>query len=47
MTVAGRSAEEDEPEQRSDEPPAPVTLSGPEALKKMLDRKKNLTELPD
>jgi HK97 family phage prohead protease len=49
VTVASRDGETEgeEPEQRNDEPPAPVTLSGPEALAKMLARKKNLTELPE
>jgi len=47
MTVASRENEE-EPEQRSEtEPAPPVTLSGPEAMRQMFERKKNLTQLPD
>jgi HK97 family phage prohead protease len=46
MSVASRDGEQ-ESEERSEEPPAPVTLSGPEALAKMFARKKNLTQLPD
>jgi hypothetical protein len=47
MSVASRENEEEEPEQRSEETPAPVTLSGPEAMRQMFERKKTLTQLPD
>jgi hypothetical protein len=48
MTVHSRSGEE-ESEQRSEETPEPAvtTLTAPEAMAKMLTRKKNLTALPD
>ena len=46
VTVASRDGEE-ESEQRSEETPAPNTLTAPEAMAKMLARKKNLTALPD
>jgi uncharacterized protein len=44
LTVASRSEEGDEPEKRAAET---TTLSGPEALRKMFERGKTLTELPD
>jgi|ERR1700722_4985747 len=51
VTVASRS-EEGEPEETCSEeqppaPPAPTTLSGPEAMRKMFERKKGLTQLPE
>ena len=49
MTVASRDGEEaaEPAETRSEETPAPVTLSAPEAIAKMLKRKKELTPLPE
>jgi hypothetical protein len=50
MPVASRDGGTEGEEQRSEETPAPSasnTLSGPEAMAKMLARKKNLTALPD
>jgi HK97 family phage prohead protease len=49
MTVASRDGETEGEEQRSEETPAPAatTLTAPEAMAKMLARKKNLTALPD
>ncbi len=52
MTVASRDGEVegDAPEQRSEEepaPPAPTTLAAPEAIAKLLARKRALTELTD
>ena len=47
MTVNSRSEEGGGQEVRSEEPPAPVTLTGPEAIRKMMDRKKSLTALPE
>ena len=45
MNVHTREAEAAEPEQRGN--PEPGTLSGPEAMRKMLNRKKTLTALPE
>lgn len=49
MPVASRDGETEGEEQRNDEPatPAPNTLTAPEAMAKMLARKKGLTVLPD
>jgi HK97 family phage prohead protease len=49
MPVASRDGEVEgeQPEQRSEETPEPATLTAPEAMAKMLARKKNLTALPD
>jgi uncharacterized protein len=48
MTVASRDGEEaaGETEERTEEP-APTTMSGPEAMAKMIARRKVLTQLPE
>jgi uncharacterized protein len=48
ITVASRDGEnaEPEPEKREGEPEVP-NLSGPEAMRKMMDRRKTLTALPE
>jgi uncharacterized protein len=49
ISVASRDGEieGDAPEQRSEEPAEPVTLSPVEAMAKMFERKKTLTQLPE
>ena len=48
VTVASRDNEDEPAEQRAEEDPKPpVTLTGPEAIRKMMERKKSLTALPE
>jgi hypothetical protein len=47
LDVKTRDAEDGTPEEERQEPQEPVTLTGPEALRKMLERKKSLTPLPE
>jgi HK97 family phage prohead protease len=47
IRVDSRDNEGEPAEARADEPPAPKTLTGPEAMTKMFARRKNLTALPD